>query len=109
MARHEISIKQKILRTIERLPEGATYDRILHTVALLRNIDEAEQQFARGEWIDHDELFDELLKAKHNAKNANPLGTTGKPRSQRNSGVHRKARPKDIRKIHQASQTQRAK
>jgi len=106
MPKRQTSIKQKVLRMVERLPEDVTYDRVLNSVTAMRNIEEAEQQFARGQWIDHDDLFDELINPK-NAKN--PVVNTGEPGSQGNSGVHRKTRSKNSRKISPASAVRRAK
>ncbi len=56
-----MTTKQKILRMIEKLPENVSYDRVLYHVHTMKKIEIGLQQAERGEVIDHDELFAELL------------------------------------------------
>jgi hypothetical protein len=92
--------KQKILRMIERLPEDVSYERVAYDLSILQDIEIGLEQAARGEGIDHDELFDrleaELEKAQSN------MDASGDKSSGRGSRVHRKGSATDGGKVRKA-------
>jgi hypothetical protein len=56
--------KQKIIRFLETLPDDVSYDRVIYHITVMRDIAIGLEQAARGEGVDHDELFAELLGEK---------------------------------------------
>ena len=55
-----MTIKQKILRMIERLPEDVAYDRVLYHIEVMQRIEERLAVADKEPKIDHDELFARL-------------------------------------------------
>jgi len=87
--------KELILRMVGRLPDDVTYQRVMYHLGVMRAIEVGEEQIARGEVIDHDELFAELLG--EDAKNQNRLDSAGEARPEEHSKVHRPSRAKSKR------------
>jgi hypothetical protein len=54
--------KQRILSMIGRLPDDVTYDRIMYHLDVMKGIEKGMEDIEAGRFIDHDELFDRLLK-----------------------------------------------
>jgi predicted transcriptional regulator len=54
--------KEKIRAFVERMPDDVTMDQVFYKLELFIGVETGLQQIERGEYIDHDELFDELLK-----------------------------------------------
>jgi hypothetical protein len=52
---------ERIVFMLSRQPDNVPYDHVLYNLEMLRDIAIAEAQIARGDVIDHDELFAELL------------------------------------------------
>ena len=99
--------KQNVLRFVATLPDDVNYERILYHVGLMHAVEVAEAQVARGEYVDHDEFFDELLGTDEKAKNH--LGASSNERRGRNSGVSRTKRSKNGRNVHKKTQGKRGK
>ena len=53
--------KEMMLRMIERLPDDVTYDRVIYHLDVMRGIEIGSAQADRGEGIEHEELFRQLL------------------------------------------------
>ena len=90
--------KQNVLRFVATLPDDVTYARIKYHVDVMQAIEEGIAQLERGEFIDHDKLFDELLA--EDAENQTHLVSRSKTRSAKDSKVHRKRRSAQSNGIH---------
>lgn len=55
-----LSNKQRILRMVERWDEDIPFEQALYHMYALRKIMDGIRSAEEEEWIDHDELFDEL-------------------------------------------------
>ena len=54
--------KEQLLRMIEKLPDDVSFDRVLYHLEVLQSIEQGTRDMGEGKVIDHDELFDRLLK-----------------------------------------------
>ncbi len=79
--------KELILRMIGKLPDDVTYDRVIYHLDVMRDIEISLEQAERGEVIDHDDLFAELLR--EDEQDSTRLVRTGKGKPPGNSGAHR--------------------
>ena len=52
--------KQRILRMVERWKDDISFDQALYHMHALKKIMDGIKSAEEGDWIDHDELFDEL-------------------------------------------------
>jgi hypothetical protein len=99
--------KQKILYMIEKLPEDVSYEQVLYKLSILQDIEISLEQAARGEGIDHDELFDRLEAEDAEAKNH--LDASRNRSSRSVSRVRRKGGTKDGDRLHKTPQKARRK
>jgi hypothetical protein len=100
--------KEQILRMIEGLPDDVTYDRVLYHLDVMKHIEQGREDMEKGRVIDHDELFERILK--EDAKNQNRVDRASRARSDRNQTAHRKGRPsEDSRQVRKTSQERRSK
>jgi len=53
--------KELILRMVERLPDDVTYDRVMYHLDVMKAVETGIEQADRGEGMDHDEFFAQLL------------------------------------------------
>src|SRR5438132_13747952 len=53
--------KEKIRAFVERMPHDVIMEQVFYKLELFVGVETGLQQLERGEGIDHDELFDELL------------------------------------------------
>ncbi len=83
-----MTTKQKILRMVERLPDDVSYDRVIYHLHVMKGIEIGLQQAARGEGIDHDEFFDQLL-----AEECHEPKSSGHPKRKRTSNKFGDALP----------------
>src|SRR4051794_17612273 len=97
--------KQQILRMIERLPEDVSYDRVMYHLAVMKAVETGMQEIERGEFIDHDELFDEL--EQEDAFNKDLLVPTSTARSPGNSSAHKPRRSGKGRQVHKPTSRKR--
>ncbi len=102
-----MTTKQKILRMVERLPEDVTYDRVIYHLDVMKSIEIGLEQIEKGQCLDHDELFEELLRDDEEGQDS--LVRTGKGRPQGNKSVHRPKRPKGGRGVRKAPKRIRKK
>jgi hypothetical protein len=79
--------KQRILRFVGQLPDDVTYDRVIYHLHVMRDVETALGEAARGEGIEHEELFAQLLA--EDAKNPNPVAAPSKAEPARSPKVHR--------------------
>jgi hypothetical protein len=92
---------KRIVAMLARQPDDVPYDHILYNLELLRDIAIAEDQIARGEGIDHDELFAELLG--DDAKIQAGLGTKRPRKPAGHQKAHSPARPVNGKRVPGAS------
>ena len=88
---------KRIVAMLARQPDDVPYDRVLYHLETLRDIAIAEDQIARGDVIDHDELFAELL-----ADDAKIQAGVGRKRPRKPAGpekAHSPARPANGKRV----------
>jgi len=56
-----MSPKQRVQQFVDRIPDSATLDEVLGKLELFTAIEVGSAQCDRGECMDHDEFFAELL------------------------------------------------
>jgi hypothetical protein len=56
-----MTIKEKILRVMNKLPESASIDEAIYRLEFLQSIEQGAKEPDQGLVIDHDELFSQLL------------------------------------------------
>ena len=69
-----MTIKERILAAIERMPDDVSYEDAIDTLYLLRKLDAAIAQADAGDVMDHEEFMAEL---EDEAKAANRLDRRG--------------------------------
>jgi hypothetical protein len=84
--------KEKIQRMLEKLPDDVSYDRMIYHLEVMRQLEESIEQAERGEVIDHDQLFEELL-AEDAQESSNRLDKTS-PKTARSAANGRGVRSK---------------
>jgi Arc/MetJ-type ribon-helix-helix transcriptional regulator len=99
--------KQNVLRFVATLPDDVNYERILYHVGVMHAVEVADAQVARGEYEDHDEFFDRLLRTDEKSKNH--LGASSNERRGSNSGVPRPQGSKNGRSVRKKTQSMRRK
>jgi hypothetical protein len=87
--------KEQILRMIERLPEDVSYERVMYHLDVMHNVELGMEDIKNGRFVDHDELFDELLKEYE--KTPNRLERKGQAKPAPSQGVHRRKRGSENR------------
>jgi hypothetical protein len=71
MKTNTLTPKEQIRVLVERMPDDMTLDQLLYKLELFIAVFTGVQQLERGEGIDHDKLFDELLKNDEEAWHRN--------------------------------------
>ena len=54
--------KEEVRKMLDRLPEGASFEEIQYQVYLLDEVTRGEEELARGEGIEHEEVKRRLAK-----------------------------------------------
>jgi predicted transcriptional regulator len=79
--------KEKINAFVERMCDDVTMEQVLYDLELFVGIETGLAQLDRGEFIEHDDLFDELLKPdekkKGNVVRAGGKGSLGNKKPHR--------------------------
>jgi hypothetical protein len=82
-----MSAKQRIMKLLRDSSPDLTVEDAIYKLEVLRKIELGAAQLDRGEGIDHDELFDQLL---NNGKTvSNPVVSPRKRRSTMDQGIHK--------------------
>jgi hypothetical protein len=91
--------KQKIQNLVDRMPEDVTFEQAIYRIVLLKKVEIGLKQMNEGRLIDHDELFDRLLKdEKGRAEMDRPSGS----RPARNKKHNRKGPAAQRRQVRTA-------
>jgi predicted transcriptional regulator len=93
--------KQKIQNVVDRMPEDVAFEQALYQMYVLREVEAGMADVRAGRLIDHDELFDELLRDETTI--TAPMDAKGKKRSATAKGSDRRRQPENGRGIHQAT------
>jgi hypothetical protein len=93
--------KDKILDFAKRMPDNVTLAELLYKLELFCGVEKSLDQIRRGKYIEHDELFDRLLKEDEENKN-NLVSRNGK-KSPVHKSLHRQRRSKKSRELHQTT------
>ncbi|HXG12641.1 MAG TPA: hypothetical protein VNK04_22985 [Gemmataceae bacterium] len=101
MAIKDMTVKEKVLRMVERLPDDVTYDRVLYHVEFMQEIEKRLEEAERGEGIPHEQVFAELLA--DDAKKKDRVARSGMRRPAGNQTVHRSERAADSGSIRSSS------
>jgi hypothetical protein len=99
--------KELILRMVERQPDDVSHDLVLYHLSVMKDIEIGTEQMERGEVIDHDELFAELLA--EDAQNPTPVVRTSKTKPGKHSKKHREGRAADGNGVSKAPKKTRRK
>jgi hypothetical protein len=104
-----MSAKEQVLELVKRLDENATIDHIMYKLELLKNIQIGLEQIEKGQFVDHDELFDELLKEQDEEDQAR-LVRSRQGKSRGHKKIHQSKRSKNGPRVHKklASQSEGA-
>jgi hypothetical protein len=62
--------KDKILAFAKRMPDNVTLAELLYKLELFCGVEKSLGQIRRGKYIEHDELFDRLLKEDEENENS---------------------------------------
>ena len=90
---------------IQRMPKDGTIDDAIDRLKLLKAVAEGLKAAEEGKYVDHDELFDELL-GKH-AEDANTVDGSRKPRSPRAAETNHRRRAKKSTPVRQKAKAGR--
>ncbi len=101
----ELLSKQSIVDCIQRMPEGSTIDDAIYRLNLLKAVAEGLKAAEEGKYIDHDELFDELLGEQ--AEDANTMDGSRKRRAARAAGANHRRRTKKSPRVRQKAKAGR--
>jgi len=83
-----MSAKQQIMKVLRESSPDLTYEEAIYKLEVLRKIELGTAQLDRGEGIDHDELFDQLI---NNGKTvSDPVVPSRKRRPTSDQGIHKK-------------------
>jgi hypothetical protein len=81
--------KQRILRMVERWDDDIPFDKALYHMYALKKIMDGIKSAEEEEWIDHDELFDELERLCDEEEAQAEMVAAGKGRLETPSKVDR--------------------
>src|SRR5205807_180439 len=101
----ELTSKESIVDCIQRMPEDATLDDAIERLKLLKAVAEGVKAAEEGRYVDHDELFDELLGK--DAEDPNKVDGTRKSRSARAAETNHRRRPKKSARVRQKAKAGR--
>jgi hypothetical protein len=93
--------KENIKAFVERMPDDVTMEQVFYKLELFIGVQTGLEQIERGEGIDHDELFDELLKT--DAEEKDNLVTGSQKRPSRHKEVHRPGLAKNGTGVHKTA------
>jgi hypothetical protein len=65
----QLSTKEKILAIMGKLDDEATLDQAIHSLVLLKKLENSREQIKQGKYVDHDELFDRLISEDEKGQN----------------------------------------
>ncbi|WP_340106128.1 hypothetical protein [Rhodohalobacter sp. 8-1] len=57
---HDTTLKQKVIDSIEKLPEDASLDEIMERIYFIHKIEVGLKQSEQGDVISHDEVFKKI-------------------------------------------------
>ncbi len=60
--------KEKIKAFVERMPDDVTMEEVYYKLELFIGVETGLEELDRGEFVDHEALFDELLKSDEKKK-----------------------------------------
>jgi hypothetical protein len=89
--------KQHIRRFVELMPDDVTMDEVFYKLELFVGVFEGLQEIERGEFVENDELFDELMK--EDEKKASHLVQKGQKKSSGDKTIHRAGLAKNGSKV----------
>lgn len=89
--------KEDALAFVQRMSDDVTIDEVIYKLELYTKVQTGLQQVNRGQFIDHDSLFDELLK--DDAQETPDLVAKSKKRSGRTKEGHRQTLAKNGQRI----------
>lgn len=92
-----MTAKEKVLALLERMPDDMSMAQLRYRLDVLRAIEEGLEDIRLGRVVDHDELFDELLKDDEASQGNLVRKRGGRPST--NPGAHRKGSAKNGRKL----------
>lgn len=92
--------KQKIQRLVDLMPEDITFEQAVYRMVLLKQVEEGLQDGREGRWIDHDELFDKLMK--EDEENQAAVVIKSRAKLARDKKLYRQGRAKNGRVLHKA-------
>jgi predicted transcriptional regulator len=58
-----MTTKEQVLELVGKLADNATMDQIIYELEVLRKIQIGLEQIEKGHFLDHNEVFEELLKS----------------------------------------------
>jgi hypothetical protein len=96
-----MTTKEQVLELVQKLEDNASIDRVIYELELLKNVRIGLEQIERGEFFEHDEVFEELLKDDEEDQDYLVQAVKGKP--QRNKKIHQPKRSKNrqgVRELH---------
>jgi len=93
-----MTTKEQVLELVQKLHDNASIDQVIYKLELLRNIQIGLEQIEKGEFFDHDEVFEELLK--NDEEEQDYLVQTGKGKPPRDKKIHQPKRPKNRQGVH---------
>ncbi len=95
--------KEKILGYVSRFEDDMTRDQILYELDLYIHVEQGMKAIEEGRVIDHDELFDKLLKeCDEDEKSRSGLVGASGGKSSANQKLHRQGQPKGGSKVRKA-------
>ena len=97
--------KQKIQNLVDRMPDDVRLTDAVYRMVLLKKVEEGLADIAAGRWIEHDELFEQLL-SDDEENQANLVGKS-KKRPSANKSIHRSRPTKNGKRIHQTTSSVR--
>jgi len=96
-----MTIKEKILYAMNRLPDSVTFADAIYRLELLQSVEEGLRDVSEGRVVDHEELFARLL-SDHEKGQAPLVGKGGKA-SGGDKKPHRSGRAKNSDKLHKTA------
>jgi len=58
----ETTVRDRVLRAVGEMPDGATYDDVMERVYMLQKIERGRQQIEAGEGIPHEEAKQQMKR-----------------------------------------------
>lgn len=93
-----MSNKQAILDAIQTMSDDVVYDDVIEQLYFLKKLDRAIEQADRGDVLDHDEFFDQLMR--EDEENATLLDKPGPVGLAKHSRAHRAKSAPNRSRVH---------